>query len=427
MANPPHVLCSMSELAYNPTKMIQNDIDHTYDVELTPHNTIIQGNNLLFHIEGGSDWVDLACTYLTVDIRMTDTDGNAVDDTMAAAPINNIFHSLWSQVAVVLKNSTISHPSPNYAYRAYIENLLNFSSASKTTWMKNAGFFMDVHKKFDDATNASLAKRRRPLEDKKVYTLKGKLSTDIGAQPLLIPSHTDIKFTLTPSSQDFLIQNFVADKTFKIEIVAAKLTVRKVKLYPERVIQFEKQIAKEPIRLPISQVRVNTISISAGLTSFHQNSIFSGELPTSVVVGLVANASYTGTPNKNPFNFAHFDLSHIQLRVNDLLVPSIALQPDFSNSSYLRPYESLYQVVGKLHTDWDNGIQPEHYPYGYALYGFTLNNDSHCRHDDRKILGNVDISLKFKRPLPSTISLILYSSTDGSVIIDQHRNVLVDI
>ena len=417
----------MSELAYNPRKMVQNDIDHVYDVELTPHNTIIQGNNLLFHIEGGSDWVDLACTYLTVDIRMTDTDGNAVDDTMEVAPINNVFHSLWSQVAVVLKNSTISHPSPNYSYRAYIENLLNFSSASKTTWMKNVGFFMDEHKKFDDATNAALADRRKPLEDKKVYTLKGRLSTDIGSQPLLIPSHTDIKFTLTPSSQDFLIQNFVADKTFKIEIVAAKLTVRKVKLYPERVIQFEKEIAKEPIRLPISQVRVNTISISAGLTSFQQNSIFSGELPNTVVVGLVANASHTGTPNKNPFNFAHFSLSHIQLRVNDLLVPSIPLQPDFENSSYLGSYESLYQVVGKLHTDWDNGIQPDHYPFGYALYGFTLNNDSHCRHDDRKILGNVDISLKFKRALTGTVSLILYSSTDGAVIIDQHRNVLLDI
>ena len=108
----------MSELAYNPTKMVQNDIDHTYDVELTPHNTIIQGNNLLFHIEGGSDWVDLANTFLTVDIQMTDADGAGVDNTMAAAPINNIFHSLWSQVQVVLKNSTISHPSPNYPYRA---------------------------------------------------------------------------------------------------------------------------------------------------------------------------------------------------------------------------------------------------------------------------------------------------------------------
>ena len=203
--------------------------------------------------------------------------------------------------------------------------------------------------------------------------------------------------------------------------------VRKVKLYPERVIQFEKQIAKEPIRLPISQIRVNTISISSGLTSFHQNSVFSGELPTSIVVGLVQNTSYTGVPNKNPFNFDHFDLNHIQLRVNDLLVPSIALQPDYSNSSYLRSYESLYQVVGRLGSDWDNDIKPEHYPHGTALYGFTLNEDSRCRHDDRQILGNVDISLKFKKPLPCTISLILYSSINGSVIIDQHRNVLIDI
>ena len=416
----------MSELAYNPTKMVQNDIDHTYDVELTPHNTIIQGNNLLFHIEGGSDWVDLANTFLTVDIQMTDADGAGVESTTAAAPINNIFHSLWSQVQVVLKNSTISHPSPNYPYRAYIENLLNFSAASKNSWMKNHGFCLDQAGKFDDSSNTAIAKRRKPLEGKKIFKLKGKLCTDIGAQPLLIPSHTDIKFTLTPSPGDFLIQNFVTDKTFKITIVAAKLAVRKVKLYADRVVQFEKQIAKEPVRLPISQVRVSTISVAQGLTSFHQNSIFSGELPTSVVVGLVANASYTGTRDKNPFNFRHFDLSHIQLRVNDKLIPSIALTPDYTNSSYLRSYESLYRLVGRLGTDWDNGIDPADYPQGFALYGFTLNNDTNCRHDDRVVLGHCDLSMKFTKSLPSTVSVVLYSCTEASVIIDQHRNVLLD-
>ena len=109
------------------------------------------------------------------------------------------------------------------------------------------------------------------------------------------------------------------------------------------------------------------------------------------------------------------------------MVPSIALQPDFENSSYLRSYESLYQVVGKLGADWDNGIMPEDYPHGYTLYGFTLNEDSRCRHDDRQILGHVDISLKFKKPLPSTVSLVIYSSFSGSVIIDMHRNVLIDL
>ena len=77
------------------------------------------------------------------------------------------------------------------------------------------GFSMDEPTKMDDRTNLAIARRRKPLEDNKIYTLKGKLSTDIGAQPLLIPSHTDIKFTLTPSSQDFMVQNLLRTKHLK--------------------------------------------------------------------------------------------------------------------------------------------------------------------------------------------------------------------
>ena len=53
----------MSELDYNLPKAYQNEIDHTYDIELTPHNSIIQGNNLIFQIESGTDFTDLGNTF----------------------------------------------------------------------------------------------------------------------------------------------------------------------------------------------------------------------------------------------------------------------------------------------------------------------------------------------------------------------------
>ena len=64
------MFCGMSELDYNLPKTIQNEIDHTYDIELTPHNSIIQGNNLIFQIESGTDFTDLGNTFLSVELKM---------------------------------------------------------------------------------------------------------------------------------------------------------------------------------------------------------------------------------------------------------------------------------------------------------------------------------------------------------------------
>ena len=415
--------CSVSELAYSPPKLIQQD----YTIALTPHNSIIAGNNVIFHIEGGTDFTDLGNTILEVEIRVSTAAGEEVGTTKNVCPVNNIFHSLWSQVQVKLKDCIVSHPSPNYGYQAYIENLLNFSKQSKDTWMTSIGWYMDQATKFDDATNTSLAARRAWVTGAQTLKLRGKLSTDISNQPLLIPSHTDVQITLTPQRSAFALLNFEAEGEFKLDIKSAKLMVRKVKLYPARVAEFEKEIARAPIRLPIAQTKVTTVSISSGLSAFQQNAIFSGELPHTIVCGLVANGSYSGSKNKNPFNFQNADLNHIQLKVNELLVPTYPLNPSFGDSKVTEAYESLYDVVGRLGDDWSNGLTTADYCGGSALYGFTVAQDSLCRGDQPDLLGQIDISLKFGTPLPETMTLVIYSSTRAEVIIDKFRNVLLNV
>ena len=154
---------------------------------------------------------------------------------------------------------------------------------------------MDQATKFDNAENTALASRRDLVVGNKVLRLKGRLSTDIGSQPLLIPSQTDVTIKLTPQRNEFSILKFDTDNNkYKIKIVAAKLSVRKVKLYPEAVNDFEKHIAKIPARIPISQVKVNTLSIPQGLTSYEHNSLYNGILPNYIVIGLVTNSSYSG-------------------------------------------------------------------------------------------------------------------------------------
>ena len=421
-----HLHCGKSELDYSPPKLLQSDIEYEYFADLTPKNTIIPGNPLLFEIEGSSDFVDLSRTALSVQIKLTDTDGGDITAESKCAPVNNVLHSLFSQVTVTMRDSVISHPNNNYSYRAYIENLLNYSSASKETWMKNFGFHQDEAGKFDLESNGALAARGKKLIEGGILALKGRLHTDINFQSRLIPSNLDIKFSLSPSKPDFFVQSFDTGKSYRVEIVSASLRVRKVKLFPARQISFENQIRKSPIKIPITHVQMKTCSIPQGLNSFSRDGLFSGVLPKLVICGLVDNRAYTGNYRSTPFNFKHFDVNSFQLNVNGRSVPTQALTPDYERDSFIDAYETLYTSLGLQFADFDNGITPELYKNGCTLYAFNLGSDSYCPHDDAVVTGTVDLNMRFKNPLPNTVSLILYSQFDGLITIDSYRNVLID-
>lgn len=47
-------------------------------------------------------------------------------DNLNVFPVNNIFHSLFRQVNLSLNNQQVAQNTYNYAYRSYVENLLNF-------------------------------------------------------------------------------------------------------------------------------------------------------------------------------------------------------------------------------------------------------------------------------------------------------------
>ena len=58
--------------------------------------------------------------------------------------------------------------------------------------------------------------------------------------------------------------------------------------------------------------------------------LFSGQLPTRVVVGLVKNDAFNGHVGRNPFNFQHFNLSEISLYLDGHQQHAVKLWPPYS-------------------------------------------------------------------------------------------------
>ena len=68
--------------------------------------------------------------------------------------------------------------------------------------------------------------------------------------------------------------------------------------------------------------------------------LFSGQLPTCIVIGLVSNGAFNGHLESNLFNFQHFALSEIGLYLNGQQQYTVRpIQPDYEHGQYIRAYD----------------------------------------------------------------------------------------
>ena len=67
------------------------------------------------------------------------------------SPVNDVFNSLWASVNTKLNECEISDPSSKwYAYKAYFENHLSYSSSSKSNILSFKRYVADTAEKLDD-------------------------------------------------------------------------------------------------------------------------------------------------------------------------------------------------------------------------------------------------------------------------------------
>ena len=101
---------------------------------------------LEFNVAPTDEYIDLSETqlYLSCSIRKKVNDKYELLDNNKVGPINNLLHSLFSQVTLWLNNTQIENSNGSYAYRAYIENLLNYGTGAKTSHLKTCLFEKDT-------------------------------------------------------------------------------------------------------------------------------------------------------------------------------------------------------------------------------------------------------------------------------------------
>ncbi|RLU21738.1 hypothetical protein DMN91_006114 [Ooceraea biroi] len=185
--------------------------------EDTPIEFVILGHR--------EDYLDLM---LSLHIRVDSSalaggGGSNVPGTsvIKVGPVNHLLHSMFNQIDVYFNQKLVSPPNNAYAYRTYIEALLNYSSPAKTSHLTSCLWDADtpglLDALLDSATpNPALVRRVCHTRANHALDLMGHLHCDVFNQDKFLINGVEVRMSLVRSIDAFCLMEigFVDNKAF---------------------------------------------------------------------------------------------------------------------------------------------------------------------------------------------------------------------
>ena len=404
--------------------------------EYHPISALTESSSPIEFVVGGSnDYIDLSNTILKIKCKITQADGTATDHTQHhVGPINNLLHSLFSEVEVRLNDVMVSSNDSTYSQRAYMETLLTYGGEAKSTHLRMAMFVKDEAAKMDnanghaDGANAGLKARTALMDNSAVVDLMGRLHCDIFFQDRFLLSDVSMRIKLIRNKDAFVLMSSHVNPTFKMRILEATLLVRKAKISPSVQMAHNRALERDTAKYPIKRIQCKTYTIPRGVLSHTQENVISGQLPNRLIIALVDNEAWNGSWTRSPYRYRQHGLRHVKVFLDGQSQLIRPIEVDYATNNYVEGYASIYAATGKLFRDESCNITHAEYPNGYSIYAFDLSPDysGDCDHYQLSRDSNVRIDLLFGEATPNTINALIYIESDGLIQINRNRQVLFD-
>ena len=425
-----------TELDIFALKTTQTSVENSSYFEYKPVSALTQGGNIEFYVNGGGDeYLDLSSSFINITAQIYAT--VAIDEANQAhqavwnrvGPVNNFLSSLFASLDVSINQKTISSNSNTYAYRAYLENLLNYDKEAKSSYLSSVLWADDTPEAFDDTANLNqgLVKRRTLIGGEKTVQLKGRIHADIFNQDKLLINGCDVKLKFTPSRIGFAIMDPTG--VCDVRILEATLLVRRVKINPSILLAHSNLLSKATAKYPLTKVEIKTVSLQQGSHGEFLDNLILGQLPKRVILGFVLSGAFNGSRTLNPFNFQNFNINYLCLHSGGQQYPNKPLQPDFARNHFVDAYHTLFTDTCSNLTNQSNGISRDQYKDGNCLFCFDLSADSSASDNTHWNLirnGNLRIEVRFSEPLAQPVNLILYAEFDAMLELTSNRECIID-
>ncbi|GBP12436.1 Uncharacterized protein F54H12.2 [Eumeta japonica] len=212
----------------------QTSIESGQWVHYKPISSLSDDGPIEFNVPGtGDDYIDLSHTLLHIKAKVITQDGSTLPSSNVA-PVNNWLHSLFSQLDVYLNQKLISPPNNTYAYRAYIETLLNYGPAAKESHLTCSLWYEGSAGKMNktDSTNTGYYKRAEYIKTSKEVEMVGHLHGDLFGQEKFLINGVQMSVKLVRSRESFNLMSSDKDAKFKVRITDATLLIRRARINP---------------------------------------------------------------------------------------------------------------------------------------------------------------------------------------------------
>ena len=400
--------------------------------------------------------MDLTRSYFTIQLVLETTDGKPIvadkndvsdaNEVIFVYPVNNFAHTLIKQMNVRLNGMLLSPQTDTYAYKAYIETLLNYTKQEGATLLAPQGWVNQVNvpaklastnEADDDKPTTANWLYNSPANAIKTFAKKFHNKTEVSlvfrpamelfyAPRLLIPQ-VEMKFQFSFHSQDFFL--FGTKMTNKKEIVLKSSNLKmefhccRVGLNPSVRQNLLTQRLTRNTMTPMVRSEIRSYTFAGDTTRFQQDKIFAGRIPDRVVVGLVESTAFNGSLQMYPFAFQKFGVTRIRQVISGEGYPSEALELNGTDSAKdLVGYFHLLQASGAVANSRELMITPEDWGYNktcnlYMWCNVPSGNADGPRMNPRQA-GDLRIDIDFTAAPGKNITVLVWGEFEATLQID---------
>ena len=123
-------------------KVVNEGVEYLQYIECWPTNQITEDESVDIHIKASvSQYLDLQRSRLHVKAKIVKEDFSNLEEADVVTPVNLWMQSLFNQVDVYFQQKLVSSSGTNYAYKACMGVLLNFSEDAEKSQMQKQLFY----------------------------------------------------------------------------------------------------------------------------------------------------------------------------------------------------------------------------------------------------------------------------------------------
>lgn len=381
--------------------------------------------------EQNGRYLDMLNTRLVGTVKLQLLNGGDLPPTAECAPINLLPFALFSSIDCYFNSTMITHSGPvSIAFRNYLEIMLSYTEEFRRDILRSGLYFKDEMGKYDASANSGYKTRKALFEKSNLVDFDIPIALDVFRSGKLIPNGVQIDLKFNRTNDEFLIMGNKNDPaTYSIALTDLKIMARFVHVNDSILSQHKSLHVTQPIYLNFIETRAKVFNVPVGSKSAELNNAFVNRLPKTIILAFLdtdrLNQYGKDSYQLNPFNFKHYDLTHVAMRKNGMVLSNDHIfDIDLQRKNYERLYSSLHKTTGFTDSMLSHGISYELFCENCFLVSFSLH---HGLENFKQVCpveyGELAFSLKWGKPLPSNLSVLAFASYNAYVSIALDRTI----